>query len=355
MFYFVNLFILLMYSWVFKIFKIKHRMYFIITAIHIGGIIAFRSCYTGTDTYQYYNAYKMLISYDGNISELTKMYAKFPGWAVFFKAVSSVCGRNPNIYMFVTGYFIVIVIWIAIELLEVDLKQAIVLYYLIFALQAMNIARQNMALCLLFLSAALFIKGKKIFSIFFLAFAVSIHTSAIIGVPVLLVLSMNWTRRRVYYAIGVSVIALLSVNILFNIFTNSFAGYSSYLLGVYKATGRNVVMQIIYALTFLYAMWIPKRYDLPAEKEQLLLKGSVLLWGELLLGVFFSTEILIARENLYLQIFIIILVPVVTSYFNKYRIFYKFIVYGMVLFYFSYRIMSNYGSIIPYQTYLFER
>ena len=96
------------------------------------------------------------------------------------------------------------------------------------------------------------------------------------------------------------------------------------------------------------------KYNLTTEKEQLLLKGCVLLWGEILLGVFFSTEIFVVRENLYLQIFIIILVPLVTSFFNRYCKFYKMIVYGMALFYFSYRIISNYGSIVPYQTYLFE-
>lgn len=77
------------------------------------------------------------------------------------------------------------------------------------------------------------------------------------------------------------------------------------------------------------------------------------MWGEILLGVFFSTEIFIVRENLYLQIFVIVLIPLVTSYFNKYRKCYKYVVYGMLLFYFSYRIVYNYGSIMPYQTYLF--
>ena len=51
MFYFGNLLVLLIYSWLFKIFKVKRRTYLIITAIHLGGIMAFRSCYTGTYTY----------------------------------------------------------------------------------------------------------------------------------------------------------------------------------------------------------------------------------------------------------------------------------------------------------------
>ena len=342
MFYFGNLLVLLIYSWLFKIFKVKLRTYLIITAIHLGGIMAFRSCYTGTDTYQYYNAYKMLINYDGTVTELLKMYAKFPGWALFFKVISFVGGDNPDIYMFVTGYFIVIVTWIAIGLFKIDHMQAVILYYLIFALQAMNIARQNMALCLLFLSTALFINGKRVLSIFFVLFAISIHISAVIGVLILCVLFIKWTRKRVYYAIGASIIALLSVNILFTFFTNSFVGYSTYLLGVFKATGRNVVMQILYVLTFLYAIWIPSKYNLTTEKEQLLLKGCVLLWGEILLGVFFSTEIFVVRENLYLQIFIIILVPLVTSFFNRYCKFYKMIVYVMALLYLTYRIISNY-------------
>lgn len=355
MFYFVNLFFLFVYSWIYKYFNLKRKTYFILTAIHIGGIIAFRSCYTGTDTYQYYNVYKMLINYKGNVSELVKVYAKFPGWAIFFKGISLLCGSNPNVYMFVTGYFMVIITWIAIELFEVDEVQSIVLYYLIFALQAMNITRQNMALCLLFLSSALFIKKKKVFSIFVMAFAISIHISAIIGVLILLILSLKWSRKRVYYAISLSVVALLSVNIVFNLFASSLSGYSSYLLGAFKATGRNVVMQIIYALTFFYAIWIQRRYNLDTENEQLLLKGCLLIWGEMLLGIFFSTEIFIVRENLYLQIFIIIFIPIVTRYFNRYCKVYKFIVYGMALFYFSYRILSNYGGIMPYQTYLFQR
>ena len=315
--------------------------------------MAFRSCYVGTDTYQYYNAYKILINYKGDISEMIRIYAKFPGWAILFKSIAWLCGNNPNIYMFVTGYFMVVIAWIAIDLFGIEQTQAVILYYLIFVLQAMNIARQNMALCVLFLSIALFMKKKKILSIILMIFAVSIHVSAAIGIFILFVFAMKWTRKRVYFVIGGSVVALLSVDVLFNIFADSFAGYSSYLLGVFKATGRNVVMQIIYILTFLYAIWIQKKYDLEKNREQLLLKGSVLMWGEILLGVFFSTEIFIVRENLYLQIFVIVLIPLVTSYFNKYRKCYKYVVYGMLLFYFSYRIVYNYGSIMPYQTYLF--
>ncbi len=355
MFYFVNLLVLIVYSWLFKYFKIKRKKYLILTAIHIGGIIAFRSCNTGTDTYQYYNVYRMLIEYKGDLSTLIRIYVKFPGWAVFFKGVSLLFGNDPNFYMLVSGYLVVAVTWIAIGLFEVDETQSVILYYLIFALQAMNITRQNMALCLLFLSAALFIKKKRIFSFLLMCFAVSIHISAVIGVAILLVLALNWTRKRVFYAISASVIILLSVNVLFDLFASTLSGYSTYILGAFKASGRNVVMQIIYILTFLYAIWIQKKYCLDKDMEQLLLKGCILIWGEILLGTFFSIEIFIVRENLYLQIFIILFVPIVTMFFNRYRKIYRFIVYGMAFFYFSYRVLSNYGGIMPYQTYLFQK
>lgn len=354
MFYFVNLLILLVYSKLFKYFNINRKFFLIFSAVHIGGIMAFRSCYTGTDTYQYYNAYKMLISFKGNILDLAKMYSKFPGWAVLFKAISYIFGANPNFYMFATGYFIVIITWIAISLFDIDQMQAVLLYYLLFALQAMNVARQNMALCMVFLSAALFIKGKKKIAVILLPLAISLHISAVIGILIIFVFAVKWTRKRVYCAIALSVLGLLSVNILFNLFTSSFSGYSSYLLGVFKASGRNVVMQVAYILTFFYAMWIQKSHVLDNNKEQILLKNSVLLWGEILLGVCFSTEIFIVRENLYLQIFIILLFPIVICYANRYRKVYKLVVYGLALFYFSYRIYSNYGGIMPYQTYLFK-
>ncbi|MCM1501000.1 MAG: hypothetical protein NC124_21285, partial [Clostridium sp.] len=63
MFYFVNLFILLGYSLLCKHYGVSRKTYLIISAIHIGGILAFRSCYTGTDTYVYYRYYSKLISY----------------------------------------------------------------------------------------------------------------------------------------------------------------------------------------------------------------------------------------------------------------------------------------------------
>ncbi len=354
MFYFVNLIFLLIYSKLFKYFNIKKKFFLIISAIHIGGIMAFRSCYTGTDTFQYYNAYKMLIDYSGGMLDLVRAYSKFPGWAVLFKAVSLIFGTNPNLYMFVSGYFIVIITWIAISLFDIDQMQAVLLYYLLFALQAMNVARQNMALCMVFLSAALFLKDKKKIAVFLLPLAISVHISAIIGILIIIVFAVKWTKKRVYYAVALSVLGLLSVNVLFNLFTSSFAGYSSYLLGVFKASGRNVVMQVAYILTFFYAMWIQRNYALDHNKEQILLKSSVLLWGEILLGVCFSTEIFIVRENLYLQIFIILMFPIVICYVNRYRKVYKFVIYALALFYFSYRIYSNYGSIMPYETYLFK-
>ncbi len=353
MFYFVNLFILLMYSLIFKYFGVSRKTYLIISAIHIGGILAFRSCYTGTDTYQYYNLYNRLISFRGDFRSLFQMFEKFPVWAFFFKAVSWVFGENPNAYMLVTGYFTVIITWAAIALLDIEPMQAVILYYLMFSLQAMNVARQNMAVCLVFLSAALLLKGRKKESLVLLPFAIGFHSSAIIGFFIWIILDINWTPKRVYIVMAVSIAALGSVNILFSRFAGSLAGYSLYFLGVHKASGRNVVLQISYLLSFVYAIWIIRKYELELEERQHLLKSCVLIWGEILLAIFFSTEIFIIRGNLYLQIFIIYLIPMVERYCNKYRKFYKLTVFGMALFYFSYRITGNYGGIMPYQTYLF--
>lgn len=352
MFYFIHLLILLLYSVIVKKLDINRNWFLLISAIHIGGIMAFRSCYVGTDTIQYYMRYRQIIEYRGSLAELWQLNNKFPGWAVFFKEVSSLLGSNPNMYMVVSSFFIILFTWLGIKMFEVDEIQAVILYYLIFSLQAMNAARQNMAMSLIFLAAALCRKEKNILGIGLLAAAISIHSSAVAGIFILGAIMIGLSRKKVYLAVIISFIGFFLLDYVISVFAQVFAGYSSYELDKLQVQGRNIVMQVIYIGAFLYCIWILRNYKVEPQEKKLLLLGGLLCGVEMVLGTLGARYTIIVRENLYFQIFIIVILPLVLGYKNRYRKIYSVIAYGMGLFYFTYRIMTNAGEILPYETWL---
>lgn len=352
MFYFVNLFILLFYSLIYKKLGIRRNWFLLLSAIHIGGIMAFRSCYIGTDTIQYYLRYRQIIAYRGSYAELWQLNNKFPGWAIFFKVMSLFLGSNPNMYMLVSSFFIIIFTWIGIKLFEVDEIQAVILYYLIFGLQAMNATRQNMAMSLVFLAAALCRKRKGILGIGLLLIAISIHSSAVAGVFILGVMMIGLSRKKIYLAVITSFIGFFFLDYVVSVFARVFTGYSAYALDNLHVQGRNVVMQVIYIGAFVYCIWILRNYNVNQNEKKLLLFGGLLCGVEMVLGTLGARYTIIIRENMYFQIFIIVIVPLVLGYKNRYRKLYSAMAYGMGLFYFTFRIVTNAGDILPYETWL---
>ena len=235
---------------------------------------------------------------------------------------------------------------------EVDEIQAVILYYLIFSLQAMNAARQNMAMSLIFLAAALCRKEKNILGIGLLAAAISIHSSAVAGIFILGAIMIGLSRKKVYLAVIISFIGFFLLDYVISVFAQVFAGYSSYELDKLQVQGRNIVMQVIYIGAFLYCIWILRNYKVEPQEKKLLLLGGLLCGVEMVLGTLGARYTIIVRENLYFQIFIIVILPLVLGYKNRYRKIYSVIAYGMGLFYFTYRIMTNAGEILPYETWL---
>ena len=350
LFYFVNLFILILYSFYFR--KKSYGKYTIVALLHLGGVAAMRSYSVGTDTRMYCLFYKSIVACGNNLTSLY-FFSKFPGWSYFFLFVSKLLGDSANTYIFIASFFVVIFIGLAIRKLEVKSIYTMILYCLLFWLSSLNANRQYMAMSMVFFSFALLYKKEYFSGALFGFAAITFHSSAIIGIIICIIAVVEWNYRKVVLALAVTLLFTSFFENIFGVMAGLMEGYSQYELGVAKSQGRGVALQVVFVLTFIYSVWILKKYILQVSQKQLLMKLLLINGIEIILGIVGAREVFIGRINVFFQIFIIAHIPIVLIYKNRYRKLYMAIVMVFSVFYYVYKIIFNYGDIVPYTSYLF--
>jgi len=228
----------------------------------------------------------------------------------------------------------------------------LLLFVLLYLLLFMNITRQGISMLISMLALLCIRRNKYVWAAAMATLAVSIHSAALFSVPVLVIGRIRWNKNRFRFGLIAVASMTLLIGPILSVFKLLFPFYAGYELSEYTSQGRSSILYVINLVSVIYALHCLRHEMVNDEERQDLFSYSVIAVAAAMLGTVFGREILITRAVAYWQINIMYFVPLVTKFKHRYKLFYFFIVYGLSVSYFCYRILLNVGSIQPYETFL---
>ena len=363
MFYFIVLFLGILFSFNYGVKYNEKHSSAEINNIKIGVVFFLYACvlclhsvYVGTDTLNYSRIFR-LIGKTGikNIHKL-EIYGKAPLWTLIMKFVSTLLGSSTNVYIFISGLLVILPLVYALKLLGEDTKASLTLYYILFLLPAMNGTRTAIAVAFFFLGIA-FLYRKNIWaSLVTLVMAFFIHKTVITAFPICLIFFKKIDIRVFAVMVVVFIGAMFFLDRFVEMFASHFTEYEDSIASNRNFTvgGKNVVYQIGYLLTAVYAVLVLRTKKLDSAVKDKIYKFSAVCVLEMAIAVVGMQSWYLIRINNYYQIFIIALIPMVFKYKKSCRNIILIIILSVFVFGFFYRIYTNAGDIYPYTTFLFN-
>lgn len=341
---------LLFLSIICRIIKNNDVLFLIISGVFLILLMGLRSDSVGTDSKSYYHLFSITAS-----GENTVLLEKAPMFHYFMKGVSSLFGTSTIVYFTLTAILIIVPLWIAIYFSKVPCRIAVIIYYLLFFQTSLNGTRTYISVAFIVLAYILGRKRNRIKTFMSIALLISaffIHKIAVIGIAII-GLSFIKLENKQYRRFAMFVIAVicLFLNTFTNIFMLYFGIYADTLNTVKDTVGASaIVFQGLIIFSLLQTLYlIIKRKD---SKGIITKKDydnmAVLLWAEAMLFIVGGTTWYVQRLLIYLQVFIIFLIPVVDQIPNKFRQLYRFTTYLFAGFLFCYGIFRNLNEIMPY-------
>lgn len=349
MIYIVGFCILLILSLI-KNNRINDRFFMFFSAGICFFIMAFRSSSVGTDSAMYLNLYDLETS-----GYSTLLSVKAPLFVWFLRFISCLFPNWNQIYFVFTAFVIITVIWLAIHYSKINCRKAILLYYLLFFLDSLNGTRTYVAAALVYLSMVLFLEKdrfKKIISIILLLIAIFVHNTAVVGIIILLIESLDLSDSKTRKLVTTSMfLLLLLLNPAIDIFVRYFPVYSDTLQNVDDKVGASaVVFQLIFLFSAIIALYcIRKKYDCVSKIGKKSFDNFAVLTIAELLFYFAGGKLwYVQRALIYFEIPIIAFFPILSNIKNRYKSVYNFSVWVVAIFIFLYRIFRNLGNVSPY-------
>ncbi len=190
-FWIINLSAIWIYGHLAKTYR-KDNLFLIISCIHIGVIMAFRSIYVGTDTFNYAQAFNA-IKDTGRIS--ASHVASVSKVFLLLFNIFSFLPRNQG-YMIITSVPVVISLYFCIRGYSKNYYLSILVFissYLFF--YSMNAARHFLAIAFVFLCFMLLENKKIVLSIVFFLIACALHNAVSIFVVYYFIYMVKWNSK----------------------------------------------------------------------------------------------------------------------------------------------------------------
>lgn len=300
----------------------------------------------GTDFWMYQQAFQRLDPTNWNESIANTPFE--PGFTVLVLSAKLFGGDSPEVVFLVLSTVTVVAVYLAIRLVSANPALALAIY-LLFAhyLSPLNIVRQGLAVALMLLAAA-FIQRARIASGAFTVVALLSHSSAWVGVPILLVLR----RLRVSFKTMVlaSLLAIAGPGAFSTLpqFRKALAmlneRYVSYLDSAQAGGFGIVAMAVVH---FTIAAMLFRVRDL--EREELWWRNAYALAAPLtLLGI---SVVWAARLAEFVSIFLVLIAPNALQRTRNQAAWSAALLAVGVAYYAAY--LLNFGGLLPYASWLF--
>lgn len=348
MIYIVGLFFLLFISIIIK--KKNDGLFLLISGIFLILLMSLRSYNVGSDSFNYYNLF--CVTAQGGVTVLIQ---KAPLFYMIMKVFGTLFGGFPQIYFIITALLVIIPLWLGIYISKVPCRKAVLLYYLLFFQTSLNGTRTYISVAFVFLAYTLARKKETkdyVLSGILLVAAFFIHKIAIIGIPIIAISFLNLEKRILRrIVLAITAISCLLLNLFIRLFMKFFNVYEDTLEIVTDTVGASaVVFQLLMIFSLLNAFYlIKKRKDARAIiKKEDYDNISVLIFSEVVLYIAGGTTWYVQRILSFLNIFIILLFPVMVKIKSKYRQVYIICTYIIAVFYFAYGLVRNLNDVMPY-------
>lgn len=268
--YFFIIVICVLLSYIAKsvIFRIKNKetksykctvnsIYFLFLFILMG----FRDISVGTDTELYCNLYQEIIK--SNVVNF-RYFDKFPVYTIYCKLISFVSNSNQCVIICNSLVILSCMAYVFYNLSE-NISASWFLYFATGTyLHGFNTARQHMAMALVLVSCCFLIKKRKFWAILFELLAIGTHSTAIVGIVPILVLSFHWIKEHLIILGLIELILLGFVYQILELAIKIFPSYRDYLLINKMGTSKgNRMWTALFIVLFYFLVFsVIKRIDI---------------------------------------------------------------------------------------------
>lgn len=346
-FYIVQLFIFVLYSFLFFFVNFNYyKIYYWVVCLHLSLIMGLRSINVGTDTSTNVNDY--LVDYTSNTYIYTYNFIKH--FCYHFS------NGNYHCFLMILSILTVSLYLYCIYLIQPSFIDAFLNIYLYITLyyyfSAFNVQRQMLAVSLSTLMVILIIFKKNIKALLLFLMAVTVHNTAFITALSVIVVKEKKSKKTLFLTMLFLILFITFGNHFFNFFVSIFNHYEIYSKGIYTSSGGNVFYGI-FILLFILATLLTNEGTLRDKKV------SSLLYLASVASVFYivgARSTLIIRIADYFGIFVPMFIPLSIRYISdkfsnsklaKMILYIVVMIITFIIMY--YKLSRNMGEIVPYQ------
>jgi hypothetical protein len=333
------------------------KVFLLLSSIPLILLMGMRDKSIGTDTIQYYTAFKNI-----STSKLGWLDYKETRYEVGYYLLNKIVGlftQNPQIFLFVVSIIIVAGILLFIYKNPINPFMSVMLFQtLYFYGNSFNLLRQYIAIAIAINSFS-YIKERKILKAsLIIILASTFHTSALCLLPITIILwrfNINKINLK-WFFLGFSVISLC-IPLIINLSVKLIPRYEFYLTYHSDYDGGKI-MPYLYISMIAVGLFIISKFKINKVGNYYIL--SMYIFIAALLGiisnVYFESA---SRIMAYYSIFLIIFIPKLVELFQnvlKSKMYKLIIPYGLIVFTCIYYFLSLHlgvGGINPYS--FFER
>ena len=351
--------------------KKEQRIYIDMIAILLLCLLAgFRAESIGTDTRGYVQPMIKGAIFSDNIKDFFKYtwimnYNRYSvsNYEIAFSLIvflTSVIFKSVVMTQFVLELLIVLPIYFALRKKEdVPIWFGMFVFMMLFYNGSMNLVRQSIAMAFMLLAVTCWMKNDKKKCILSLICAILFHTSAILGIIIILFYEFVGRERNVgiktssrmvninyinmAIVIGVGILTLIATQLVINIMGQfGLSRYVGYILGNIEFM-PNQVINVLPASVMLFLSF---KYFKNHQKEWAFY--MVMMAYVIIVGQFTSVNSFSGRIRFYFMIFAIFAYPLICKY-SKYKRISKIIMISYLMFYWwFYFVLQGTDQTVPY-------
>lgn len=303
-----------------------------------------RSVNVGTDTLVYCRVFESVAN--GGCFEEGERFEI--GYKIFIRIVALIT-NNPHVFIFVTSTVIYVGIWYFIKNNSEIPLLSLLLFYLIFFCNSLNISRQYMGIAFA-INSLTYIKQKRyIRAIFLIVLGTTIHTVSLIFLIVFVISFFKKSNKGIIMLILSVAIALVFSGSIIKIIIKVFPSYSFYFThALFENDGNIGKLTILMLFLTLWAIikngnkhLIYSRTETVADEINVNILVIEMMIIACSIGVLASKFVMLDRISEMLNIFCILLIPNITK--GRNRFLYETIIV-LIFTYYMY-VVINFGGI----------
>lgn len=338
--------------------EMRHTLKSVIPGIILFGLSGFRNITVGTDTRNYIGIFNLIQDYDMQtvlFEPIPLDYFSGKGYLFVNKFLSILIPHSQTIVI-VSSMLIFIGITFFIYQYS---KDALFSWYLFvtlyFLAYSFNIMRQYVAISLILVAVHFFFKKMKwSFVLIVLFTSFFFHSSALILLSLLIFDLFEINSKNMMVLLLSMLIATVIIYFNIEFFLNFIGRYQRYIGTQYFEQVQLGGTYLIWVAKFTVIVFLYFKFtretSLIRQKE--IYYSALFICASLCIEIIGSNLFILGRLAYYFDIFLIIIIPNLFSYYFKDYKYLKFIVMGLFFAYYIIMLRSNHSAIIPYRTIL---